>query len=314
MQKREQQWTGVTQGGTLGQGVLLKLFARVNPSALYWLLALIVPFYMLFSRKAYLAISEYFRSQWGYGVWKACCKTYRNFVLFGQCMFDKFAVYAGKKDFFDVGFSGLDDAQQCVNNPKGLIVATSHVGNFELTGFLFQMNVSIDKNPFLLFQQQNRNFHIMVHGEETETIRSGRKQRLAQNDILVTQANDGMTHLFALREALQKGDVVNITCDRFTSSNRGTTCRFLNGIADFPTSAFALAVHCDVPVLSVFCMKEGKKHYHVHYKLLDADADADTKQDTQEKIHRYAQSYADAIGTVLKQYPEQWFNFYEFWK
>jgi len=312
MQEQERQWTGVTNGGTFGQRMLIRMLSVVPPVTLYWILALVVPFYMLFNRKAYLATNEYFRKQLGYSAWKAFCKTYHNYYIFGQCMFDKLAVFAGRKDFFKVKITGTEHVEQCLQSAKGLIVANSHVGNFELTGYLFQMNLSVDKNPFYLFQQQNRNFHIMVYGGETETIMSNRKQNLTNDGISLMQASDNMTHLFALREALQKGDVVSINCDRFEGSNKSVTCSFLNGQADFPTSAFALAVHCDVPVLSVFCMKEGRNCYHLYYKMLDANTE--TNLDSREKVKKYVQSYAQAIEDILKKYPEQWFNFYKFWK
>jgi len=312
MQEQEQQWSGVTHGGTFGQRRLIQMLSVVNPAKMYWVLALVVPFYMLFNRKAYRAIYEYFRKQWGYSAWRAICKTYRNHVVFGQCMFDKFAVYVGKKDFFKVRITGIEETKQCLQENKGLIVANSHVGNFELTGYLFQMNLSVDDNPFYSFQQQNRNFHIMVYGGETETILSNRRQNLSSSGISVMQASEDMTHLFAIREALQNGDVVNISCDRFEGSSKSVSCKFLNGEADFPTSAFALAAHCDVPVLSVFCMKEGRNCYHVHYKMLDTETT--TNLDSHQKIQKYVQSYAKALEDILQKYPEQWFNFYKFWK
>ena len=307
-----EQWAGVTHGGTWGQRMLMRMLSKLKPKWLYGILALVVPFYLLFNRKAYRAINGYFRKQWGYSSWKAFCKTYQNHFIFGQCMFDKFAVYAGKKDFFKLKITGIEDAEKCMQTHKGLIVATSHAGNFELAGYLFQMNLTLEKNPFQMFQQQNRPFHIIVHGGETQTILSSRKQKLLQNDISLTPSGNDMTHLFTLREALQKGEVVNITCDRFTGSSKSVSCHFLNAQADFPTSAFALAVHCEVPVLSVFCMKERKNQYHVYFKLLDA---GDGKSlNANEKIKNYVQSYALSIEEMLKKYPEQWFNFYTFWK
>jgi predicted LPLAT superfamily acyltransferase len=313
MQKQKRQWAGVTHGGKFGQRALMRIFSVVKPAALYWVLALVVPFYMLFNRKAYLAVNEYFRKQLGYSAWKAFRKTYQNHYIFGQCMFDKFAVSAGKKDFFKIKITGIEHTEKCLQNDKGLIVATSHVGNFELTGTLFQMDLPVEKNPFYLFQQQNRNFHIMVYGGETEIIMAKREQNLSNYDISLTQVCDeGMMHLFALREALQKGDIVSITCDRFTGSNKSVTCRFLSGKADFPTGAFALAVHCNVPVLTVFCMKEKRNCYHVHFKMLNVETE--TNLNPREKVKNYTQLYAQAIEDILQQYPEQWFNFYRFWK
>jgi predicted LPLAT superfamily acyltransferase len=83
------QWTGVTGGGMLGQRLLIILFKFVNVKAVYWVLWLVTPFYMLFSRKSYKAIYRYFRQQWGNPPLKAFYKTYRNHIIFGQCMFDR---------------------------------------------------------------------------------------------------------------------------------------------------------------------------------------------------------------------------------
>ena len=311
MQEEKRQWTGVTGGGTFGQKTLIRMLSIVGPVALYWVLAFVVPFYLLFNRKAYRAIHNYFRIQMGYSAWKAFCKTYYNHFIFGQCMFDKFAVFAGKKDFFKVNITGIEHAEKCLQSSKGLIVANSHIGNFELAGYLFQMNLP-DNNPFYAFRQQNRNFHIMVYGGETETIMSKRKQNLQNDTVLFMQASDNMSHLFALRDALQKGDIVSINCDRFEGSSKSITCSFLNGKADFPTSAFALAVHCDVPILSVFCMKESRNCYHLYFKMLDAETE--TNESSQEKIKKYVQSYSQTMEDILQKYPEQWFNFYNFWK
>jgi predicted LPLAT superfamily acyltransferase len=312
MKETKRQWTGVTRGGSFGQQMLIQMLSVVKPSAIYWLLAAVVPFYMLFNRKEYFAIYHYFRKQLRYAAWKAFYKTYCNHLVFGQCMLDKFAVYAGKKDFFKVKITGTEYTEQCLQNNKGLIVANSHVGNFELTGYLFQMNLSVEKNPFHLFQQQNRNFYVMVYGGETDTVMSNREQQLSNSGVALIHANRDMSHLFTVRKALQKGDIVNISCDRFEGSNKSVTCNFLNGEADFPANTFALAAHCDVAVLSVFCMKESRDCYHLYYKMLNLEAE--TNLNSHEKVQKYAQSYAQAIEEMLQKYPEQWFNFYNFWK
>ncbi|MDR2979455.1 MAG: lysophospholipid acyltransferase family protein [Bacteroidales bacterium] len=309
MRKQERQWTGVTKGGTLGQWMLIRMLSIVNPTLLYFPLALIVPFYMLFNKKEYGAIYEYFRTQWGYFGWKAFSKTYQNHFIFGQCMLDKFAVYAGKKNFFNVKITGKEEAEKMLHDGRGIVVTTSHVGNFELLGYLSQLDLPADKNPFSTFQAQNRDFHIMF-GQETETILSNRVRSLSDHGISTVHASDNMTHLFAIRESLLNGGIVDVTCDRFTGSDKSITCDFLNGRADFPTSTFALAAHCNTHVLSVFCMKESRNCYHIYFKIIDADEVIQSN----EKINCYVKSYVRGIEEMLGKYPEQWFNFYKFWK
>ncbi|MDR0386105.1 MAG: lipid A biosynthesis (KDO)2-(lauroyl)-lipid IVA acyltransferase, partial [Prevotellaceae bacterium] len=89
---KEKEWEGVTGGNTLGQKGLLLLFRLFNVPVIYGIMALVVPFYMLFSRKGYLAIYSYFRDSVGYSPLQSFYRTYRNHFVFGQCMLDRFAV------------------------------------------------------------------------------------------------------------------------------------------------------------------------------------------------------------------------------
>lgn len=311
MQSDKPLWNGHTDGGNWGQRVLIKLLNVVNISLLYSILALVVPFYMLFKRKSYLAIYHYFRYRLNYSAWDSFVKTYLNHFIFGQCMFDKFAVWSGKKDFFRVKITGFEDAEQISNGEKGCIIATSHIGNFELAGYLFQMNLGLEKNPFSLFQQKQQNFYIMLHGGESETIMQNRQQYFANNNITMIMKHSDMSHIFTLYDALGKGSAVSINCDRYYGNEKTISVDFFEAKAAFPQSPFAIAVHCQVPVLATFCLKENKNTYRIHYQLLDIGNVSEMNKNDQ--IRSYVSAYARAMENILRQYPTQWFNFYEFW-
>jgi predicted LPLAT superfamily acyltransferase len=292
------QWTGVTGGGMLGQKLLIMLFKFVNVKAAYWVLWLVVPFYMLFSRKSYKAIYHYFRQQWGYPPLKAFYKTYRNHIVFGQCMFDRFAVYAGRIDTFKIQFTGYEHIERLMQNKSGFIVATAHAGNFEIGGYLSG--------------QMQKSMLTMTFGGESEVITSNRAQHLNANDITALNKTADMAHIFVLRDALLAGQMVTMMCDRMLGDEKSIECQFLNGRADFPQGVFALAANVDVPVVATFVVKEKKSVYHSYITPLEVDNIE--KMSRQEKISAYAQKYVAVLETVLRKYPEQWFNFYEFWK
>ena len=132
---RERVWKGVTGGSTLGQTAMKILFSIVHVRVGYFVLFFVIPFYLLFARNGYLAIYRYFRRQHGYSVMKSFCKTYRNHYLFGQMILDRFAVYAGQRSF-EVDNPDNDLFLKMVYAAHGCIIASSHVGNPELCGYL----------------------------------------------------------------------------------------------------------------------------------------------------------------------------------
>ena len=296
MQKR--QWTGVTGGGMLGQKLLIILFKFVNVKAVYWVLWLVTPFYMLFSRKSYNAIYRYFRLQCSYQPLKAFYKTYRNHIIFGQCMFDRLSIFAGQYNVFKQQFTGYEHVERLMQNKSGFIVATAHAGNFEISGYLSG--------------QMQKGILTMTFGGESKIITSNRAKHLNANDITALNNSSDMSHIFILRDALLAGQMVTMMCDRMLGSEKSIECQFMNGRADFPQGPFALAINANVPVIAIFVMKEKKSVYHVYITPLEIDNIE--KMNRQEKISAYANQYVSALEKVLHKYPEQWFNYYEFWK
>jgi len=290
-------WTGRTGGNTLGQKALLFLFHFHNVTVGYVFLALVVPFYMLFARKGYLAIYRYFRRRHNYGGFKSFCKTYLNHFVFGQCMLDRFAVYAGRRNFFKVEITGNEHFHHLLNSEKGFVIASSHVGNFELSGYLLR--------------QDKKRIYGMVFGDEAKEVMKKRAAILDRNNICMVPVANDMSHIFVLNEALQKGEIVSMPCDRNFGSAKSVNCDFLNGKADFPQGAFALAAMFDVPVIAIFVMKESVSKYHVYVKPLSSEGFEYLNKC--EKISGLAQSFSNELETIVRKYPEQWFNFYNFW-
>ncbi|PIE49007.1 MAG: lipid A biosynthesis acyltransferase, partial [Flavobacteriales bacterium] len=65
-----------------------------------------------------------------------------------------------------------------------------------------------------------------------------------------------------------------------------------------------LASRLKVPVAFVYVMKETTKHYHLYTRMATAK-----QRDAQGLLQNYTQN----IEFILKRYPEQWFNYFDFW-
>ncbi len=291
-------WAGVTGGGSLGQQALLVLLHYCNVTVGYVLLAFAVPFYMLFARKGYLAIYRYFRLRHGFGPMRSFVMTYLNHFRFGQCMLDRFAVYAGRRNFFKVEIEGEENFLTLSAGERGFIIASSHVGNFELGGYLLRNG--------------SKRINALVFGGESARVMENRQRVFDRNNISVIPVTGDMSHVFGINRALSEGEIVSMPCDRMFGSAKSIGCELLGTVADFPAGPFSVAVQFDVPVLTVFVMKEGVARYRAYVGLLKPEGyDAAGKR---ERVELLAREFASRLDGMLRRYPEQWFNFYDFWR
>lgn len=292
----ERPWKGNTGGGSWGQRGLILMVRYLGIRFVYLVVAMVIPFYMLFSRSSALAIYCYFRHRLGYTRRRALVRTYRNHLVFGQVVVDRFAIFAGQKDLFHLEITGNEHFLHLLNGQQGFIIAGAHVGNFEIAGYLLHAG--------------RKRVNALFYPGETHTVRRNRMEVLGDNDTRVVPVTDDMTHLFIIRTALQDGEIVTISCDRHLGSSKSVTCDFLGERADFPAGPFALADILNVDILPVFVMKAGARKYVVHVKPVIQAAGA-TRH---EAVATRARAFAGELEAILREYPEQWFNYYPFWK
>jgi predicted LPLAT superfamily acyltransferase len=296
-------WQGATGGGTLGQRGLIFFFRWWNLRLGYAVMSVVVPFYMIFARKNYLTVYHYFRQQFCFPEWKSFCKTCRNHFLFGQVVLDRFAVFAGRKNDFEIEITGNEYYEQLAGGEKGFIIVGSHVGNFEIAGYLLNAG--------------KKRINALVYGGETQIVQQNRSKILMENNIRIVPVSTDMSHLFIANAALANGEIVSMHADRVFGSSKSVECRFMKGKADFPVGAFALAVNTNVEILAVFCLKESAKKYKIFVQPISRSHCEPEPQPAKSKkkiIENLVFSYAAELENIVKQYPEQWFNYYKFWK
>ena len=275
------EWSGKTDGQPWMQRSLIAMF-RVVPLWLpYGVMALVVPFYMIFNRKGYKAMYRFFRERLGFGQWKSFWKVYANHFRFGQIILDRFGVYAGKKyRFITEGQELMDELE---THPEGFVNLSSHVGNYEIAGYSLK--------------PKSKRFNALVYAGETATVMENRQKMLSQNNMSMIPVKEDMSHLFLLNNAIDNGEIVSMPADRIFGSQKVVECQFFGEKARFPMGAFTLASKKNVAMLAVFVMKESYKTYHAYVRGI-----------------KNAQDFADNLEEIVRKYPTQWFNYFDFWK
>ncbi|MCL2728028.1 MAG: hypothetical protein FWD56_06570 [Bacteroidales bacterium] len=295
----KRKWSGKTQGGSFGQRSIMLFLRYIGISPLYFMLRLIVPFYMLFSRRNRLAIESYFKRMGLSSKWKIFCHTYRNHYYFAQAMVDRFALFVELQHRYKVRISGNDELIKVLKNEqKGAILAGAHVGNMEMAGYFFD--------------HQEKDFHGIVFGEEAKFLTGQRVNALSKRKVKMIPITSDMSHLFMLHQALEQGDCLTLHCDRSLLGRKQMEVMFLGAPALFPTGAFQLALRMDVPVLAIYMMREKSKRYHIIIRNL---TQLIPREGTDaEKLRAYMHQFVTMLEEVLQRYPEQWYNYYDFWK
>lgn len=288
-------WQGTTDGRPWMLRSLVALFRWVNIRCLYAVMSVVVVFYMLANGRNRRAIARLFREHLGYGRWRTLCAVYANHFRFGQVILDRFAVYAGCR--FRVEIERNDYYNELASAPGGFIMVSSHVGNYELAGYTLR--------------PEQKRFHALVYAGEKQTVMQNRAKCFAGNNIEMVPVLRDMSHLFIANRALEEGDIVGMPGDRLFGSQKSVTCDFLGAPARFPLGPFALAVQREVPMLSIFVMKEGVKRYRIFVDRIDA---GDPGAPKRELMEHAARTFAAQLERIVRRYPTQWFNYYDFWE
>ncbi len=273
---------------------LIKFLRVIDVRLLYAFTKIfIVPFTLIVNSSAREAIYKFFHHRLGYGVLKSAWMTFRNHCSFSEVVIDKFAMYAGKK--FQITMNGYDKWEEMSKGESGFIQLSSHIGNYEIAGYSL---IAKDKR-----------FNALVFGGEKESVMANRSKLFEGNNIRMIPMEADMSHLFVIDAALSDGEILSMPADRVFGSQKDFAFDFFGHEAKFPQGPFIMAAVRNVPMLFVAVMKVGTKHYHITIKPIDV-ADKDK---TKIKAKKLASQYVKELEEIVREYPTQWYNFFDFW-
>ncbi|MBO4645027.1 MAG: lipid A biosynthesis (KDO)2-(lauroyl)-lipid IVA acyltransferase [Bacteroidales bacterium] len=296
-EKTGHKWSGTTGGGSFGQWFLLTVLKKIRVTWLYPSLYFAVPVYCIINHKAFGCIFRYFRNIHHYSRIKSFFKTIQNHLIFGRVVLDRFAILAGNDKQFQIDVPANDTFLNLLSSPGGFMVIGSHIGNFELVGHFFHQNW--------------KRINIVVFGGEKASLQEKRRTSFASHNACMIPVADDMSHIFSIKSALDKGEVVALVCDRIFGSHRTLTTNFFNKPARFPLGTFVLAAKMNVPVIALIVVKQRRTHYKGIIRVLEKP---DSSFNSQERAQFYVDQYAHFMESVLQEFPEQWFNFFDFWE
>src|SRR5450631_1158962 len=131
-------WQGKSKGNKLGYGIFVFVCRWLGVLPAYILLRFVAFYFFLFSTESSWQIYSYFHQRLGFGRLKSLLKVYSNYYVFGQTLLDKVIVMAGIENKFTYDFDGELHLHKIVEQGRGGILLSGHVGNWEAAGHLLK--------------------------------------------------------------------------------------------------------------------------------------------------------------------------------
>ena len=288
-------WQGKSKGTPLGYRIFVVVLKTFGVLPAYFLLRFVVLYYFFFSYKASRQIYSLYRRKLGYSRTTSLNKLYKNYYLLGQSIIDKVVLMSGIKNNFSFDFDGEENLLNIASLQKGGILLSAHLGNWDVAGHLFT--------------RLHTRINIVMYDGEHEKIKEYLEGVTGKRNVNIIVIKNDLSHIYAISDAFAKNELVCMHADRFIEGNKTLTARFLGEEARFPLGPFLLASTFKVPVSFVFAVKETKLHYHFFAsQIIDY-----TGIGKEALMQQMLNDFTAEVEYKIKKYPEQWFNYYDFW-
>jgi predicted LPLAT superfamily acyltransferase len=287
-------WQGKSKGNKTGFRIFVWVLKHAGLPPAYLLLRFVAFYFFLFSGTAFRFQYDFFRNRLGFASWRSILNIYKNYYWFGQTIIDKVVLTSGIKNPFRFAFEGEENLREMVNQGKGGLLLSAHIGNWEIAGHLLQ--------------RLGTDMHIVMYdGEQTE-IKNYLESISEKHSAHIILIKEDLSHIYAIQEALAKNAFVCMHADRFLEGNKTIMGDLLNRVALFPAGPFLLARIFVSPVSFVFAMKDRPFDYHF-YASPAKTYSGNRESSTQEML----KDYCTLLEKTIRKYPLQWYNYYDFW-
>lgn len=283
-------WDGKTKGTLLGYRIFVLMVKYLGLTVSYFFLRIVSFYYFVFATKNKVVLRDFYTNHLGYNRAQAQTLVRKNFYLLAQSILDKIAFSMGLQHKFTFSNEGEDQLKALARDKKGGVLVSAHFGNWDIAGQILEDN--------------DTRVNVVMHDNEHERIKEYLDQ-LGGDRFHVIAQKANMSHLFKIHQATKNGELICMHGDRFMDAEHTIELDFLGGRARFPLGPFKLISKLKVPYAYVFTVKTSARHYHF-------TSTVPTLPD--KSIPELAASFAKVLEEKVRQNPEQWFNYHDFFQ
>ncbi|MCL2844513.1 MAG: hypothetical protein FWE23_03555 [Chitinivibrionia bacterium] len=292
----DEKWSGKTEGWGFGINIFIALIKIFGFAPAYVLLVPVCFVYTIINAKAKKAIRQ-FRKR--LGLKTSFFDYYAHFFSFSLTIIHRAGLLIGKNDKIKYQTQNEDRISNSLKNGKGVILLSSHIGNFWIASEILGERLNAPINILMVERD----------GEKMKKVYDGfDKNRKVK---IITLDENHIETALKINAALQNGEIVAALGDRFIDENVGEI-EFLGEKAKFPRGIFEIACLTQTPIIPVFMTRQKIENYTFRAGDIIEIPNTDRKK-RREFIDRAMRDFVGQIGEQARKTPLQWYNFYCFW-
>jgi KDO2-lipid IV(A) lauroyltransferase len=216
------------------------------------------------------------------------------FINFAKYLVDFFRFPIVNQDYIAkfINVEGKEYVDEAFKQGKGVIALTAHVGNWELAGIV-----------------------TALLGYPVNAVALSHRDKCVNRLFIAQRENKGVKVIplgAALRKcftALRSNELIGLVGDRdFTHG--GVVVEFLGRPVRVPKGPAMFALKTGAAIIPSFTIRQRDDSYRMIYRRPLEYAVTDNME---EDLKTVTKKCISAIEDVIRQYPEQWFMFREFW-
>jgi len=284
-------WTGKTRGNLLGYQILVWFIELTGLKPTYFILRFVSYYFFLFDKESNQHLNDFYKQVIDSDP-KLVKKIIRNnYFLLAQSIVDKVALSMGAGNQIQFSNDGENGLRALAEDPsKGGFLISAHLGNWDLAGqYLGGLTSKVN---VVMFQNEHEQIKKFLD-----------KQKKASGFQVIPYSAD-MSHLIAIYQAIKRGELVCMHADRYVENSPTIELDFFKRTAKFPSGPFEIIAKLNAHYSFVFTAKTSSLHYHF----------SGTKpKKPQKNAEAIAQEFVSILEKKVREHPEQWFNYHDFY-
>ena len=223
---------------------------------------------------------------------------YRQFMAFATTIHDRVYLLNDRFELFDITVEGEEWMRQQVHEGGGAFLVGAHLGSFEVTRAIGRRQPDL-KVAMVAYEANARKINAMI-----AAINPG----LAEETVPMGSAEA----MLKVQGLLDEGAFVGMLGDRTPGGEATLSVPFLGEAARFPLGPMRLAALLRRPVILMLGVYRGGNRYRVVFEQI-ADFSQVRRPEREAAIRQAVMQYAGRLESYCREYPYNWFNFYDFW-
>jgi lauroyl/myristoyl acyltransferase len=217
------------------------------------------------------------------------------FIAFSHCMAEALECLSPRPKAVTIERPAADPLQAALAQGRGVVLVTCHFGNWDVAA--------------RTLARYGRPCNLVMAREVNETTAEYVRAAREAAGMRVLLSDSSVYGPFNMLRALRRNEILALQLDRPLGGDGARPVEFFGAPALFQSGAIRIARLAGTPIFPVFVARRGPRHYRIVVGRERRVARAASMDEMDRVLAGIVAEFED----LVREYPDQWFQFAPFW-